>query len=98
LKAKESSDSCTEGEEGKAWISSAMQAHEVSAQTLIKRGGPRPGGAGTDEAKGALTSGPLGALSLNKSLPFEFKALEACLESACRCLEYEVYIFISTLV
>jgi magnesium transporter len=25
-----------------------------------------------------------------KVLPFEFKALEACLESACRCLESEV--------
>ncbi|XP_052195135.1 magnesium transporter MRS2-F-like isoform X3 [Diospyros lotus] len=26
----------------------------------------------------------------SKSLPFEFRALEACLESACRCLESEV--------
>lgn len=25
-----------------------------------------------------------------KSVPFEFRALEACLESACRCLEAEV--------
>lgn len=25
-----------------------------------------------------------------KVLPFEFRALEACLESACRCLESEV--------
>lgn len=25
-----------------------------------------------------------------KVLPFEFKALEACLESSCRCLESEV--------
>ena len=25
-----------------------------------------------------------------KILPFEFKALEVCLESACRCLESEV--------
>lgn len=25
-----------------------------------------------------------------KLLPFEFRALEACLESACRCLESEV--------
>lgn len=25
-----------------------------------------------------------------KKIPFEFRALEACLESACRCLESEV--------
>ena len=25
-----------------------------------------------------------------KVLPFEFRAIEACLESACRCLESEV--------
>ncbi|KAJ8447748.1 hypothetical protein Cgig2_015111 [Carnegiea gigantea] len=82
IKAKESSDSYTEGEECKAWTSSAMHPHEVSPQTLIKWE------ACGDEASGAL-SGHLGALGLNRSLPFEFKALEACLESACKCLQYE---------
>lgn len=28
--------------------------------------------------------------SMKKVLPFEFRALEVCLESACRCLEAEV--------
>lgn len=28
--------------------------------------------------------------SAPKQLPFEFKALESCIESACTCLEYEV--------
>lgn len=28
--------------------------------------------------------------SMKKVLPFEFRALEACLESTCRCLEAEV--------
>jgi hypothetical protein len=27
---------------------------------------------------------------MKKVLPFEFRALEVCLESACRCLEAEV--------
>lgn len=30
------------------------------------------------------------AAAAPKQLPFEFKALEACLESACRCLESEL--------
>lgn len=29
-------------------------------------------------------------VSAPKQLPFEFKALESCIESACTCLEYEV--------
>lgn len=29
----------------------------------------------------------------SKSLPFEFRVLEVCLESACRCLETEVLFF-----
>ncbi|KAK9673213.1 hypothetical protein RND81_12G153500 [Saponaria officinalis] len=39
------------------------------------------------EDSGATLVEPLG--SGPKSLPFEFKALEACLESACKCLESE---------
>lgn len=35
------------------------------------------------------------AAAAPKQLPFEFKALEACLESACRCLESEVIIYYS---
>jgi len=43
----------------------------------------------TTHSPNNVSIGVAGA-SAPKQLPFEFKALESCIESACTCLEYEV--------
>ncbi|CAO2836559.1 unnamed protein product [Amaranthus hypochondriacus] len=89
-KAKESNDPYLGGEE------KTTHRHGISPKPLIKR---KSGGLGKAidalnvAIKGSIGKNTVDASSIPRSgpisLPFEFRALEACLESACRCLEIE---------
>lgn len=93
MKAKESNDPYLGGEE------KTTHRHGISPKPLIKR---KSGGLGKAiDALNVATKGSIGKNTVDASsiprsgpisLPFEFRALEACLESACRCLEIEVFL------
>ena len=93
MKAKESNDPYVGGEE------KSSHRHGSSAKPLIRR---KSGGLGKAiDALNVAIKGSIGKNTVDASLipcsgpislPFEFRALEACLESACRCLETEVFL------
>lgn len=58
---------------------------------------PLPESASTQNMQGGSHGGALDASNGvgAKALPFEFRALEVCLDSACRCLESEVRALVS---
>ncbi|KAL2941932.1 Magnesium transporter MRS2-F [Bienertia sinuspersici] len=103
--AQDSSDNQYMEERGKnnnAWSTPSSDHHEAPTQSLSNRktkGLGRAIGALSSAIKGSLGKKHV---SLNdqssldhsssggpSALPFEFRALEACLESACKCLESE---------
>lgn len=76
------------------WASPSLHAHCDSAKSLRNRTSQNndvsPETQRTADVDVKMTA-DLPVATGPKVLPFEFKALEACLESACRCLESEVY-------
>ncbi|XP_034907428.2 magnesium transporter MRS2-F [Populus alba] len=75
------------------WGSPSLNTHHSSAKSLSKRRAPTCNFVNMKsqeiEGEGANSTINVSVAAGSKALPFEFKALEACLESACRCLESE---------
>ncbi|KAJ6366221.1 hypothetical protein OIU77_002743 [Salix suchowensis] len=74
------------------WGSSSLNIHHSSEKNLSKRRAPTCNFVNmkSQEIEGEGSTINVSVAAGPKALPFEFKALEACLESACRCLESEV--------
>lgn len=77
------------------WGSPSLNTLHSSAKSLSKRRAPTCNFVNMKsqeiEGEGANSTINGSVAAGSKALPFEFKALEACLESACRCLETEVH-------
>ncbi|KAG6768484.1 hypothetical protein POTOM_027405 [Populus tomentosa] len=75
------------------WGSPSLNTHHSSEKSLSKRRAPTCNFVNMKsqeiEGEGANSTINVSVAAGSKALPFEFKALEACLESACRCLESE---------
>lgn len=77
------------------WGSPSLNTLHSSAKSLSMRRAPTCNFVNMKsqdiEGEGANSTINVSVAAGSKALPFEFKALEACLESACRCLETEVH-------
>ncbi|KAB5548209.1 hypothetical protein DKX38_011615 [Salix brachista] len=73
------------------WGSPSLNIHHSSEKNLSKRRAPTCNYVNmkSQEIEGEGSTINVTVAAGPKALPFEFKALEACLESACRCLESE---------
>ncbi|CAK7354634.1 unnamed protein product [Dovyalis caffra] len=93
FKATDHSGSEMEETAGATWGSSSLNTHHLSAKNLTKRRALTYNSVDMKnqeiEGEGANSTINVPVAACPKVLPFEFKALEACLESACRCLESE---------
>lgn len=76
------------------WVSPSLHDHRDAVKYSSKRTCPSYNSADgknieiKDESANSTMNSIVAAGP--KALPFEFRALEVCLESACRCLESEV--------
>uniref|UniRef100_A0A6N2NKR5 Magnesium transporter n=1 Tax=Salix viminalis TaxID=40686 RepID=A0A6N2NKR5_SALVM len=73
------------------WGSPSLNIHHSSEKNLSKRRAPTCNFVNmkSQEIEGEGSTINVSVAAGPKALPFEFKVLEACLESACRCLESE---------
>ncbi|KAF9681841.1 hypothetical protein SADUNF_Sadunf05G0044500 [Salix dunnii] len=75
------------------WASPSLNTHHVSEKNSSKRRDPAYISVDMNSqeivGEGANKTINVPVAAVPKVLPFEFRALDACLESACRCLECE---------